>query len=566
MACCVLFSRKRLFTIDAGLVYSFKEKKGFSCKHRIKISFYALTTLCFSFLTLLVAASPNWFQQMDEAIYHIKWQLNAPLLTAVNLLAKTATIGPIMLFFLLLMVPLRKKEKILAFWAVSNLLAVGFLGSVFKHVVGRARPNLGALADRSSASFPSGHSLLAMALVCTILIILAYLHVEKTKGIKIFLLTYLVLIVLGRLILRVHYPSDVIAGMLLSYSWINFSFQIVQRYLPAPEPEEAEVPTQRRRRHSRKRKSLFVVFSLTLLFLGTLSVSAYGVSMYRNLQKTANTMYKPRKSSTKSPDLAKGEPVSFLIMGIANDSKRKTDYRSNALMVVTVNNQLQKTTITSIPRDYYVEMAGTNGEYNKINAAHVFGGADMQIKTVENVLHIPINHYFSIDMDAMKDLGDAVGGVTVDNAFAFDAEGIHYPKGKQHLGGWEALQYARMRYEDPEGDYGRQRRQREVLIELTNKLLSFNSLLKYQEILDVIGEHGETDLSFDQMMAMLKKYTPALKTIETDQLKGYDYTGDGVTGIEGISYQLVEESERQRVENAIKEQMNLSTKDTEQSQ
>ncbi len=37
----------------------------------------------------------------------------------------------------------------------------------------------------------------------------------------------------------------------------------------------------------------------------------------------------------------------------------------------------------------------------------------------------------------MKDLGDAVGGVTVDNAFAFDAEGIHYPKGKQHLGGWE---------------------------------------------------------------------------------------------------------------------------------
>lgn len=532
-----------------------------------KFPLYALTTLGFTFLTLLVAASPNWFQQMDEAIYHIKWQLNAPLLTAVNLLAKTATIGPMLLFFLLLMVYLlRKKEKILAFWAVSNLLAVGFLGSVFKHVVGRARPNLGALADRSSASFPSGHSLLAMALVCTILIILAYLHVEKTKGIKIFLLTYLVLIVLGRLILRVHYPSDVIAGMLLSYSWINFSFQIVQRYLPAPEPEEAEVPTQRRRRHSRKRKSLFVVFSLTLLFLGTLSVSAYGVSMYRNLQKTANTMYKPRKSSTKSPDLAKGEPVSFLIMGIANDSKRKTDYRSNALMVVTVNNQLQKTTITSIPRDYYVEMAGTNGEYNKINAAHVFGGADMQIKTVENVLHIPINHYFSIDMDAMKDLGDAVGGVTVDNAFAFDAEGIHYPKGKQHLGGWEALQYARMRYEDPEGDYGRQRRQREVLIELTNKLLSFNSLLKYQEILDVIGEHGETDLSFDQMMAMLKKYTPALKTIETDQLKGYDYTGDGVTGIEGISHQLVEESERQRVENAIKEQMNLSTKDTEQSQ
>ncbi len=75
---------------------------------------------------------------------------------------------------------------------------------------------------------------------------------KKPKASKFsYLLTYLVLIVLGRLILRVHYPSDVIAGMLLSYSWIDFfHFKIVQRYLPAPEPEEAEVPTQRRRRHS----------------------------------------------------------------------------------------------------------------------------------------------------------------------------------------------------------------------------------------------------------------------------------------------------------------------------
>ncbi len=42
--------------------------------------------------------------------------------------------------------------------------------------------------------------------------------------------------------------------MLPGYSCQSFSFQIVQRYLPAPEPEEAEVPTQRRRRHSRKKK------------------------------------------------------------------------------------------------------------------------------------------------------------------------------------------------------------------------------------------------------------------------------------------------------------------------
>ena len=83
-----------------------------------KYPLYALTTLVFTFLTLLVAASPNWFQQMDEAIYHIKWQLNAPLLTAVNLLAKTATIGPMLLFFLLLMVYLLRKKK--KNWLMNN--------------------------------------------------------------------------------------------------------------------------------------------------------------------------------------------------------------------------------------------------------------------------------------------------------------------------------------------------------------------------------------------------------------------------------------------------------------
>ena len=78
-----------------------------------KFPLYALTTLGFTFLTLLVAASPNWFQQMDEAIYHIKWQLNAPPFNSGQSVSKTATIGPMLLFFLLLMVYrfTRKKAK-----------------------------------------------------------------------------------------------------------------------------------------------------------------------------------------------------------------------------------------------------------------------------------------------------------------------------------------------------------------------------------------------------------------------------------------------------------------------
>lgn len=141
------------------------------------------------------------------------------------MLVKIVIIGLMLLFFLLLMVYfLCKKEKILFLWVVSNLLVVGFLGSVFKYVVGWVWLNLGVLVDWSFVSFFSGYLLLVMVLVCMILIILVYFYVEKIKGIKIFLFIYLVLIVLGCLILCVYYFSDVIVGMFLSYSWINFLF------------------------------------------------------------------------------------------------------------------------------------------------------------------------------------------------------------------------------------------------------------------------------------------------------------------------------------------------------
>ncbi|HCS99346.1 MAG TPA: LytR family transcriptional regulator [Enterococcus faecalis] len=309
---------------------------------------------------------------------------------------------------------------------------------------------------------------------------------------------------------------------------------------------------------------------LSVLLVVVAGVCAYGIKMYSDANSTINGIYqsvnrKSNKGATANIDAQ--EPFSVLLMGIdTGDLGRTEQGRSDTTMVVTINPKENKSTMISLDRDILTDIVG-NDTQDKLNHAYAFGGAEMAINTVQELLDIPIHHYVSINMKGLKDLIDAVGGIEVDNTIGeFTLDGITVPAGKIKLDGTTGLAYARMRHEDPEGDVGRQRRQREVLIELTNKLLSFNSLLKYQEILDVIGEHGETDLSFDQMMAMLKKYTPALKTIETDQLKGYDYTGDGVTGIEGISYQLVEESERQRVENAIKEQMNLSTKDTEQSQ
>lgn len=512
-----------------------------------------LSALLFSVLTFLVVQNASWFHQLDSAIYQFNWKPNEIITSIVNIFAKTATIVPIFIVSLIISFVLwRKKQKLLAFWISSNVLVVSAIGFILKNLVARTRPNVGQLAERTSYSFPSGHSLLAMCLACSIILIAQSIYSKRSKNyrhLKTVLILYVILIGLSRIYLRVHYPSDVIAGFLLSYSWVNFSYAFLPRmYL-------------NRKFSSPDAKTKFIqktiLSALTLLLIVVAGASVYGAKVFKNVQKTADKMYQPLDRETKSVDLENSEPVSFLLLGIANDSKRKTDFRANTIMVVTVNNQLKKTTITSIPRDAYVEIVGEDGLHDKINHAHSFGGDKMMIDTVEHYLTIPINHYFVIDMDGLASLSDAVGGVTVNNDFAFDAEGIHYPKGKQHLGGWETLQYARMRHEDPQNDYGRQKREREVTIQLAKELLSVKNAFRYQELLDVIGENGKTDMTLDQMMQLMKNYQKALGNIKTYQLQGEGFTGDGYTGEEGISYERIPEAEREKAIAAIKKQLNL---------
>ncbi|MBO0439646.1 phosphatase PAP2/LCP family protein [Candidatus Enterococcus ikei] len=508
----------------------------------------------FSLLSFLVVKKVTWFTNLDSWIYQFNWKPNETLTSLVNLFAKTTTIVPIFIVSLIVSFVLwRNQHKALAIWMSSNVLIVSAFGFILKHLVARTRPNVEQLAEKTSYSFPSGHSLLAMCLACSVILVIHTFSPKKTKnynGLKGLLLLYVLLIGFSRIYLRVHYPSDIIAGFLLSFIWVNFSYTCLQRvYL------NKKLATSETKKRFIQRT---ILTALTFLLVVVAGASVYGASVFKNVQKTADKIYQPLNRKTKSAQLGKSEPASFLLLGIANDSKRKTDFRANTIMVVTVNNQLKKTTITSIPRDAYVEIIGKDGMYDKINHAHSFGGDEMMIDTVEHYLDIPINHYFVINMDGLADLSDAVGGVTVNNDFEFDAEGIHYPKGKQHLGGWETLQYARMRYEDPLGDYGRQKRQREVTIQLTKELTSMKNVLRYQELLDVIGDNGQTDMTLDQMILLMKNYQQALGDIESYQMQGEGFTGDGYTGDGGISYQRISEEEKQKVTSELKKQLNIN--------
>jgi len=497
-----------------------------------------------------VAMNAQWINHLDNIFMQHRLP-DIPYLTIfAGAIAQFATIGPMLVIFSAITIfLLRINDKALAVWCLMNLLCVSDIGYLLKKLIQRSRPDQWQYISRSSYSFPSGHSLLIMTFICSVVLI--YFFREKKMAVitKLILLFLLITIAGGRLYLGVHYFSDVVAGLFLglgiTVGTAGVFFPYLQHRTPKPKKKANFLTWQR-----------VLLGILAILVVLVSGISVFALKFYHSSQKMANSMYSPveRQGKVKSPEAT--EPMSILILGIANNAERKTDFRANTIMVATLNNQTKETTLVSIPRDSFVEIVGADYE-DKINHAHSIGGPEMIMDTVEKFLDIPIHHYVSVNMDGLQTLVDAVDGVTVDNDFAFSAEGIDYPKGKQHLNGWEALQYSRMRYEDPTGDYGRQGRQREVMELLIAKMLSTKSIFSYQKILDGIGENGKTDLTFDQMQKILTGYHSCLTKIDSQQVQGEGFTGDGFTGEEGISYQKIPQEEVDRVKELLHKQLDL---------
>lgn len=208
--------------------------------------------------------------------------------------------------------------------------------------------------------------------------------------------------------------------------------------------------------------------------------------------------------------------------------------------------------ITSIPRDSYTEIVG-KGKKDKINHAYAFGGIDMAVKTVENFLDVPVDHYIEVNMAGFKDVVDAVGGVDVNNDLAFKYEGSQFAKGNIHLNGTEALRYSRMRYEDPRGDFGRQMRQRQVIQAVIKKGASVSSLASYGDVLKAIEKNVKTSLTQDQMFDIQKNYKDCMENSEEIQIPG-----DGHKAADGIWYYYVPDAAKQDITNKLRSHLEVT--------
>lgn len=314
-------------------------------------------------------------------------------------------------------------------------------------------------------------------------------------------------------------------------------------------------PSHVKKRDPKLRKRVcWGLLALTLIvFLGV------GTYIYHILNSAKDTLDKTYNGSniTKSRDVSSvlkdKRPISILLLGTdTGDLGRDDTGRTDTIIVATLNPETKTTTLTSIPRDTKVKVPDSVNSYDKVNSAYTIGGVSTAIETIQDTLDIPIDYYVLVNMRGLTQIVDAVGGITIKPLLTFKYEDADVTKGKTvTLNGKQALSYSRMRYDDPEGDYGRQKRQKQVIEAIVNKSLSVSAVSNYQKLLKSIGNNMQTDLTYGDMITIATSYKDAGQTIESNVLQGQD------TMLDGLSYQVASASEKKKVSDAIRKQLGL---------
>ena len=300
---------------------------------------------------------------------------------------------------------------------------------------------------------------------------------------------------------------------------------------------------------------------LSLLVVTTAGIGTYVWTIYGQSTDELSKTYKGLGNETDVISATK--PMTILLMGVDTGSGSREDTwvgNSDTMILLSVNPKTKKTVMMSLERDILTQI-DENGQTveAKLNAAYATGGAELAISTIEGLMNIHIDRYMMINMQGLVQLVDAVGGIEVNNTFDFpisieDNEPEYTAKvepGKQTINGDQALVYARMRYQDPEGDYGRQKRQREVI----KKVLSLNSVSHYQAILKAVSSNMQTNIALDsKSIPQLLGYQDAFKNIKSEQLRGEDATLP-----DGGSYQLVTSEHLLSMQNLIRKSLGLDT-------
>lgn len=307
-----------------------------------------------------------------------------------------------------------------------------------------------------------------------------------------------------------------------------------------------------RRRRKRRRWIWLIVLLLALVFSGL----AYG---YHYITRLASRMYEDvNQEQMRQADisLAAGEPVSILLAGLDNGAlfyEDVEDARTDVMMIITINPQTKKSTILSVPRDALGPI-DTSDNFDKLNHAYTVSGISGTINSLQRFLDVPIDYYVTVNMKGFIDIIDGMGGLDITSTQTFTQNGVRFKKGKQsRLNGVQAMQYVRMRKEDPEGDIGRQKRQQQLVQAVIDRVISLDTITNLDEIANKLGDSVKTNLTISDMYTLQSNYLDAIK--KPEKLVFSDYSDLNLTF---GWYLLISEADRQAMANRLRQNLGLS--------
>ncbi|MDO4289352.1 MAG: LCP family protein [Eubacterium sp.] len=241
---------------------------------------------------------------------------------------------------------------------------------------------------------------------------------------------------------------------------------------------------------------LAVVFALIL---------AGGIYVYSYFNNTMNKMEKVevQEDNLGVTEGKSGDIVNIALFGI--DAEDGVTGRSDAIMILTLDNVHNRIKLTSIMRDSYVNIDGHG--MDKINHAYAFGGPELSIKTLNENFGLNITDFMSVNFTSMPEIIDELGGVDIEITDEEAATG-QIPNvtasGLQTLNGEQALAYSRIRYATG-NDFKRTERQRTVLNALLVKIIQ-QPVTSFPGYISQLAPYITTSLSNQEMIDLVTKY------------------------------------------------------------
>jgi LCP family protein required for cell wall assembly len=217
-------------------------------------------------------------------------------------------------------------------------------------------------------------------------------------------------------------------------------------------------------------------------------------------------------------DVSTGGPQTILVLGSDrrwSDIKQKIPARSDTMMLLRLDPGKGATSVLSVPRDLKVQIPTKRGYVtDKINAAYSIGGPALAVRTVTNLLHIPINHVVNVNFGGFQRAVNRLGCVYVDVDRRYYHSNLGLPPSEQYseininagyqkLCGADALAYVRYRHNDT--DLVRAARQQDFLRQAKEQFSLGRLFGDRDELLKIFGRYTETDISSTEAILRLLK-------------------------------------------------------------